>query len=99
MIERQGCAWCRRWTQEVAPVYGKTEEGVRAPLRRHDLAQGQPAGLAAPAVYTPTFALMRDGAEIGRITGYVDDATFWGLLGALLKRADGPHPQTDVRAP
>lgn len=86
MVERAGCAWCARWNTEVAPIYPKTPEGARAPLSRHDLANGQPGAAAAPVRYTPTFLLLREGREIGRITGYQDDATFWGLLGGLLKR-------------
>jgi thioredoxin-related protein len=88
MVERAGCAWCVRWNAEVAPIYPKTPEGARAPLRRHDLANGQPATAAAPVRYTPTFLLLREGREIGRITGYQDDATFWGLLSGLMRRED-----------
>lgn len=86
MVERAGCVWCARWNAEVSAIYPKTPEGAQAPLRRHDLADGQPAAATAPVRYTPTFLLTREGREIGRITGYQDDATFWGLLGALLKR-------------
>ncbi|MBL8587885.1 MAG: hypothetical protein JNK46_05095 [Methylobacteriaceae bacterium] len=89
MVERAGCAWCQRWNAEVAPLYGKTPEGAQAPLRRHDLAAGQPTAAKAPVRYTPTFLLLRDGREVGRINGYLDDSTFWGLLGAMLKREAG----------
>lgn len=104
MVERQGCAWCLRWTREVGPIFPKTAEGARAPLRRHDLARGQPEGVTTPAVYTPTFVLMRAGCEVGRIVGYVDDSAFWGLLGALLAREDEASaveaaPNADARGP
>ena len=42
--------------------------------------------LAEPVRYTPTFVLVAEGRELGRITGYRDDAMFWGLLGAMLRR-------------
>lgn len=88
MVERTGCLWCQRWLAQVGPVYPKTEEGRAAPLRRADLDR-MPADvrLAAPVVFTPTFVLVEDGRELGRITGYADDAMFWGLLGALLKKS------------
>src|ERR1035437_9590845 len=45
MFEQAGCAWCEAFDREIAPIYGKTEEGLRAPLRRVDTAQGLPPGL------------------------------------------------------
>lgn len=88
MVERAGCAYCARWNREVAPVYDKTPEARRAPLRRVNLDEGQPKGIVQAVRYTPTFLLMKDGGEIGRITGYFDDGQFWGLLGGLLQRLD-----------
>lgn len=90
MFERAGCAYCRAWLSEVGPVYPKTAEGRRAPLRRVDLAAPRPPDLAdiAGIVYTPTFVLLADGAEVGRINGYPGEDFFWGLLGSLLARAE-----------
>ena len=87
MVERAGCGWCLRWNAEIAPLYGKTAEAARAPLRRHDLAVGQPAEAGSPVRFTPTFLLAREGREIGRITGYLDAGMFWGMLGQLLEKA------------
>ena len=39
MFERAGCAWCEAFDRDIAPIYGKTEEGLRAPLRRVDIAR------------------------------------------------------------
>ena len=87
MVERTGCAWCARWLAEVGPIYHKTDEGRAAPLRRADLDR-MPAdlSLSTPVVFTPTFILVEDGRELGRITGYADDSMFWGLLGSLIKK-------------
>ena len=86
VFERAGCAWCVRWNAEVGAVYDKTAEGRQAPARRVDLGRGVPADLAQvkPVVYTPTFVLVEDGKEIGRIEGYSDDAFFYAYLGGLL---------------
>ena len=88
MIERAGCAWCARWDAEVAPAYEKTNEGRRAPLRRHNLDQGQPNGivLERPVRYTPTFLLVDDGREVGRITGYIENGMFWGMLSQMIAK-------------
>ena len=39
---------------------------------------------ATPVVLTPTFVLMEDGAEAGRIEGYPGEDFFWGLLGQMI---------------
>jgi hypothetical protein len=91
MFERAGCVWCRKWDAELAPIYPKTPEGQRAPLRRASLDQPLPPDLhlSPPVFYSPTFVLMHEGREIGRITGYQSEDAFWGLLGAMLEKTEG----------
>lgn len=83
MFERDGCIWCARWNREIAPVYDKTEEGKLLPLHRINLDRDKQLGftLASPVRFTPTFVIVDDGQEIGRITGYMNGESFWGLLG------------------
>lgn len=90
IFEQAGCAWCETFDREIAPIYGKTEEGACAPLRRVDIARELPADLTFIAVerLTPQFVLIDNGREIGRIRGYPGEDHFWGLLGVLLKRLD-----------
>lgn len=92
MIEQAGCVYCAQWDREIGPIYPRTDEGRAAPLRRHDLRAPTPAGVALdrPALFTPTFILLDDGREVGRIEGYPGEDFFWGLLGALLKQAARP---------
>ena len=89
MVEQPGCSYCARWNAEVAPEYPLTPEGRFAPLRRVDL-RALPGDLsfASRPVYTPTFVLMDDGVEVGRLEGYPGEDFFWGLLGRLLSRGD-----------
>lgn len=47
MFERDGCAWCAQWDREIGPIYPKTQEAQRFPLRRVNLDKSQ-AG--APAL-------------------------------------------------
>lgn len=90
MFEEEGCPWCATWDREIGPIYPKTTEGRRAPLRRVDLHGSWPADLPdLKAVrYTPTFVLIEDGREIGRIQGYPGEDFFWGLLAELIARLD-----------
>jgi hypothetical protein len=91
IFERAGCPWCQRWNRDVGPVYSNTAEGLRAPLRRIDLDQKSPRDfdLREPVRFTPTFVLVENGSEIGRLTGYINDEAFWGMLANLLTKLDG----------
>ncbi len=88
MLEADGCSWCAKWNEEVGVVYHKTPEGRRAPLRRVDIHGPLPADLRflTKGSYTPTFILVDDGREFGRIRGYPGEEYFWALLGEMLKR-------------
>jgi len=90
MFEQAGCSWCEAFDREIAPVYGKTAEGLRAPLRRVDIAHTIPPDLAFIDAerLTPLFVLVEKGREIGRIRGYPGEDHFWGLLGVLIKKLD-----------
>lgn len=86
MLERPGCSWCLRWNREIAPIYPKTSEGRRAPLRRVDVTEPWPADLTdiAGDAYTPTFIVVENGAEIARLRGYPGAHFFWPLLNEML---------------
>ena len=90
MFEQAGCAWCEAFDREIAPIYGKTQEGACAPLRRENIVQTVSSDLAFIEVerLTPLFVLVDKGREIGRIRGYPGDDHFWGLLGVLIKKLD-----------
>ena len=90
MAEEEGCFWCAKWTKEIGPIYPKTAEGQTAPLMRYDVTGETPAGvtLARPVHFTPTFVLLQDGTEMGRIEGYPGQDFFWGLLSQLFENAN-----------
>jgi hypothetical protein len=92
MYTRNGCPFCVRFEREVAPAYAKTPEGKAAPLRRIELPAGglRGDGLREPVIATPTFVLVDNGREVGRITGYLNDDVFWGLLGRLVAVIETP---------
>ena len=90
MFEQAGCPWCAAFDREIAPIYPKTDEGRRAPLRRVDMLRPLPHDLAfvKPERLTPLFVLVDNGHEFGRIRGYPGEDHFWGLLGVLIERLD-----------
>lgn len=96
MVEQMGCAYCAEWDAEVGDAYAMTSEGRIAPLLRTQLREPLPEDvtLDRPALFTPTFVLLNDGAEVGRIEGYVGEDFFWPLLGQLIERLP-EHLQED----
>lgn len=93
MVEQPGCVYCKAWDTQISAIYPRTAEGMAAPLIRVQLRDPLPDGinLDRPAAFTPTFVLLRDGTEVGRIEGYPGEDFFWGLLGQMID-AQGPLP-------
>ncbi len=90
MFNSPYCEWCALWEEEVGVTYGKTDEGRSAPIRRVDIDDERPSDLKKlkPVMFTPTFVLINNGQEIGRITGYPGEAFFWGLLDELIGKME-----------
>ena len=90
MFHEEGCPWCEAWEEQIGTVYPKTEEAVRAPLRRIDISEDLPEDLKdlRPVNFTPTFIVFDRGKEVGRIPGYPGEDFFWFLLGEILDKAD-----------
>ena len=88
LLEQPGCPWCARFEAEIAPIWPKTAEGRRAPLRRVDITEAWPDDLAGVPKerFTPTFILLDNGMEVGRLRGYAGDEFFWYLIGELLDK-------------
>ena len=87
MVEREGCPYCAKWQRDVGAIYPKSSESKVAPLRLVQLENGQPnVQLGKPVRFTPTFLLVDEGREVGRITGNMNDSMLWGLLDSMLAR-------------
>lgn len=93
MYRRDGCPWCAKWDREIGPIYPKTEFNRLAPLRTINLDRDADRAIAhAPIHYTPTFVLVDDGREVGRIEGYPGDEFFWARLEGLMERLPVRRP-------
>ncbi len=88
MLEQNGCAWCKRWHEEIGGIYPNTEEAKIAPLRVVNIHEPWPEDLKNIQMerFTPTFVLMENGIEIGRMRGYTGDNFFWFLLKEMLDK-------------
>ncbi|GAC1458055.1 MAG: hypothetical protein PVSMB8_14500 [Vulcanimicrobiaceae bacterium] len=82
MFEQAGCGYCAAWNRDVGHVYAKTDEAKILPLRRVDIHAARPADLRSIGGirFTPTFVVLHCGREFARMTGYLGDEQFWGLL-------------------
>jgi hypothetical protein len=86
MVDDAGCVYCRKWDREVAPGYENSDEGRAAPLVRRPIRSADVTRY--PGVrYTPTFLLLVEGREIGRIIGYPGPDLFWGEFNALFAKS------------
>ena len=86
MFEQEACHYCEIWDANIGVSYDKTREGKFAPLKKVDIHLDDDVANVKPVVFTPTFVLYKDGKEVGRLTGYISDDFFWGLLNPMLKK-------------
>jgi thioredoxin-related protein len=86
MFESEGCEWCEVWDEEIGVAYAKTSEASTIPLRRVDIDDVHHADFKhlKGLIYTPTFVVMDNGKELGRITGYPGEDFFWQFLNEIL---------------
>ena len=88
MAEENGCYWCQKWDEEISHIYPKTAEGRTAPLRRYDLHADTPdVAFVRRVTFTPTFILVHEGREVGRIEGHPGEDFFWPMLTRMMQDA------------
>ena len=94
MVEQQGCYYCLEWKDQLGHIYSKTPEGKFAPLKTIDITDiDKISGLQRDVIFTPTFVLMENNKELGRLEGYSSEDFFWELLEVILER------ETEYTAP
>ncbi len=98
MVDDVGCIYCRKWDAEVGPIYEQSATGRVAPLARRPKRHADLAPYE-PLVYTPTFVLVRDGIEVGRIVGYAGADFFWAEFERLIARDAARNPERPPPAP
>ena len=85
MFTSEDCPACQAWEREIGSVYKKSEYQVEFPITRVDFSAGAPSWLVINESLrgTPTFVIMKNGQEIGRITGFTDPEMFWWQLSSF----------------
>ena len=98
MVEQQGCSYCLEWKDQLGHIYPKTPEGKYAPLKTIDITEvDKLEGLQRDVIFTPTFVLMENDRELGRLEGYSSEDFFWELLEVILKKETEYTPPQVVK--
>ena len=89
VVEAPGCTFCTVFRRDVLPSYQASERARSVPVRFidvNDLAVAQ-LGLGSPINIVPTFVVIKNNKEIGRIPGYVGPENFYHTINYLLSTA------------
>ena len=94
MFDAWGCMHCELWKDDIGTYYHKTREGKRAPLRIVSLDEERPGDLAwiEDVRFSPTFVLIEDGEEVGRILGYPGEDLFWMNMEVMFRDLEPRGP-------
>lgn len=86
VMEAPGCIYCTIFRRDVLPSYQASEHARDVPIRFVDI--NEPAAAAIhldqPVDVVPTFIIVKDHKEIGRIPGYVGPENFFHAINYLL---------------
>lgn len=72
VIEAPGCDYCDVFRRDVLPTYQASEQAKDVPIRFIDINDeaASEVGLNSPVNVVPTFVVLKNNREIGRIPGY-----------------------------
>ena len=82
MVTSEYCPYCQAWERDVGAVFNKSPYAAKLPLTRVELGSKMPKNISLkkPIIGTPTFLIIRNGQEIDRQRGYVDEEIFYWWL-------------------
>lgn len=90
VLEVDGCIYCGLFRRDVLPKYKASPRGQDVPIRFVDLnhLDEAPLKFVQPVDIVPTVVLLKDNAEVGRITGYVGPENFFHSVDRLFASVD-----------
>ncbi|MDX2288060.1 MAG: thioredoxin family protein [Hyphomicrobiaceae bacterium] len=88
VLEAPGCIYCSIFRRDVLPAYMASPRAAQMPIRFVDLNDEKAGslGLSQPVDIVPTFVILRNNEELGRIPGYVGPETFFHGINHILSR-------------
>ena len=90
VFEHPDCTYCRAFRQNIGPTYRHSVPAAEAPLRYVDIAKSdiRPLRLKEGIDMVPTAVLMKNGEEVGRISGYWGREGFFRMLAHIRSTAE-----------
>lgn len=90
VFEHRDCVYCRVFRADTLPRYRESEHEGKVPIRFISIENTDTSALKlnGSIQMVPTFVLMQDGAEVGRIAGYWAPDNFFKMLSNLMLRTD-----------
>lgn len=86
VMEAPGCIYCNIFRRDVLPSYEVSERGKEMPVRFVDVNDVDKSGigLESPIDILPTFVVIKDNREVGRIPGYMGPEDFFHSINYLM---------------
>lgn len=90
VFEHPDCTYCPVFRRDVAPSYLLSAPAAEAPLRYIDIAKSDVSTLRLKGRIdmVPTVVLMKNGQEVGRISGYWGRESFFKMLAYIMALAE-----------
>lgn len=90
VMEVSNCGVCHLVRDHLQPAWERSPRAREVPMRYVDITSLDETtlGLASPVDTLPTIVLMRDGREVGRLSGYLGPELFFRAIGPLLDQAE-----------
>jgi thioredoxin-related protein len=89
VMEAPGCTYCTLFRRDVLPSYEASPRAKDMPIRFVDVndeaAEG--LGLQSPVDIVPTFLVLKNNKEVGRIPGYTGPEYFFHTINYLISTA------------
>tara|TARA_Y100000589_G_C26910947_1_gene530287 strand:+ start:191 stop:457 length:267 start_codon:yes stop_codon:yes gene_type:complete len=88
MLTDKKCIYCIVWEKQVGKVYNKTEISKKLPLQRFyvDQIDLKMKSRIFNTNITPTFVILKNKIEIGRISGYSNPEMFWWQIDEIIEK-------------
>lgn len=89
VLEAPGCIYCGLFRRDVLPSYQASGRAKEMPIRFVDIndAAADALGLDSPVDIVPTFVVLKNNHEVGRIPGYTGPEFFFHTINHLLSGA------------
>jgi thioredoxin-related protein len=86
VMEAPGCVYCTLFRRDVLPSYTASQQAKDLPIRFVDLNDeaANALGLDGPIDVVPTFVVMKNNHEVGRIPGYMGPEFFFHSINHII---------------